>query len=138
MIFPNTGSLSNAFVQQLVKAMKFLLDFRGRHHLPFQLINKIGLLSSDLKNDAALYKAAFEVEELKAVEVAFKEYHTVKISSDDPTHAWKFGSDEGFRRAIPAGHSKLRVLIEINENQYLFERLLPLGRKLSNGKQFYD
>ena len=53
MIFPNTSSLSNAFVQQLVKAMEFLLDFRGRHHLPFQLINKIGLLSPGLKNDVA-------------------------------------------------------------------------------------
>ena len=124
-------------MQQLVKTMEFLLDIRGRHHLPFQLINKIGLLSPDLKNDIALYKAAFEVEELKAVEVAFKEYHSVEISSDGPTHAWKFGSDEGFRRAIPAGHSKLQVLININENQYLFERLLTLGRKLSGGKQFY-
>ena len=72
-------------MQQLIKAMEFLLDFRGRHHLPFQLINKIGLLSPELKNDVTLYKAAFEVEELKAAKVAFKEYHTVEISSDGPT-----------------------------------------------------
>ena len=26
---------------------------------------------------------------------------------------------------------------QINENQYLFERVLPLGSKLSGGKQFY-
>ena len=51
-------------------------------------------------------------------------------------HVWRFSSDEGFRRAIPAGHSKLRVLIEIKKNQYLFERLLALGRKLSGGKQY--
>ena len=135
--FPSTGFLSNAFVQQLVNAIEFLLHFRGRHHLPFQLINKIGLLSQELKNDMALYKAAFEVEGLKAVEVAYKKYDSVEISSDGPTHAWRFSSDEGFRRAIPAGHTKLQVLIKINKNQYLFERLLPLGRKLSGGKQFY-
>ena len=109
----------------------------GRHYLPFQLIDKIGLFSPDIKNDVALYKAAFEVEELKAAEVAFKEYHTVEISRDGPAHVWTFSSDEGFRRAIPAGNTKLRVLIEIKKNQYLFERLLALGRKLSGGKQFY-
>ena len=49
-----------------------------------QLINKIGWLSLDLKN---LYKTAFEVEELKAVEVAYKEYHSFEISSDSPTHS---------------------------------------------------
>ena len=135
--FPSTGSFSNAFVQQLFKVIEFLLDFRGKHHLPFQLINKIGLLSPNLKNDVALYKAAFEVEELKAVEMAYKKYDSIEISSDGPTHTWRFSSDEGFRRAIPAGHTKLRVLIKINKNQYLFERLLPLGRKLSDGKQFY-
>ena len=69
---------TDTFVQHLVKAMEFLLLFRGRHCLPFQLINKIGLLSPELKKDIALYNAAFEVEELKAVEVALKEYHTVQ------------------------------------------------------------
>ena len=131
------GPFNDTFLQQLVKAMEFLLHFRGRHHLPFQLIDKIGLLSPELKKDIALYKAAFEVEELKAVEVAFKEYHTVEISSDGSTHTWRFSSDEGFRRTIPAGNTKLRVLIEIKKNQYLFERLLALGRKLSGGKPFY-
>ena len=95
------GPLNNHFLQHyLIKAMKFLLHFCGRHYLPFQLINKIGLLSncSDLKNDIALYNAAFEVE---------------------------------------AKYSKLRVAIKMNENQYLFERLRKLGRKLSGGKQFY-
>ena len=133
------GPITGIFVEHLIKAMEFLLLFRSRHCLPFQLINKIGLLSPELKNDIALYNAAFEVEELKAVEVTFKEYHTVEISSDGPTHTWRFSSDEGFRRAIPDGHSKLRVLIKIekNFNHYLFERLLTLGRELSCGNQFY-
>ena len=62
------------------------------HNLPFQLMNKIGLLSPELKNDIALYKAAFEAEELKAAKEAFKEYHTVEISSNGPTHAWRFST----------------------------------------------
>ena len=115
-------------MQQLVKAIEISVADTT------YLINEIVLLSPDLKNDVVLYKAAFEVEELKAVEVAYKEYHSVEISSDGPIHAWRFSSDEGFRTAIPAGHLKLR---KINENQYLFERLLTLGRKLSGGKQFY-
>lgn len=69
-------------MQQLVKALEFLLLFRGRSLLLFQLINKIRLISSDLKNDMALYKAACEVEKLKAVEVAYKDHHSVEISSD--------------------------------------------------------
>ncbi|MCG8623110.1 MAG: hypothetical protein MJE68_14090, partial [Proteobacteria bacterium] len=57
------GPLNIPFLQRhLIKAMIFLSHFCGRHYLPFQLINKIGLLSSDLKNDIALYNAAFEVE----------------------------------------------------------------------------
>ena len=51
--------------------------------------------------------------------------------------SWRLCSDEGFRKAIPAGYSRLRVLIKIDENQYLFERLVKLGRTLSSGKQFY-
>ena len=133
------GPRTDSFVQQLIRVMEFLLLFRGRNDLPFQLIEKIGLISSDLKSDIALYKAACEVEKLKAVEVAYNEHHNVAISSDGPTHthSWRFSSDEGFRKAIPVGYTKLRVLIKINENQYLFERLLKLGRVLSSGKQFY-
>ena len=133
------GPLNDTFMQQVVKAMEFLLLFRGRNDLPFQLINKIGVISSSLKSDIALYKAACEVERLKAVEVAYKEHHSVdhEVSSDGPTYFWRFCSDEGFRKAIPTGYSKLRVLIKINENQYIFERLLKLGRTLSSGKRFY-
>ena len=60
------GPLNKTFVQQLVRAMEFLLLFRGRNDLPFQLVDKIGLISSDLKNDIAIYKAACEVEKFKA------------------------------------------------------------------------
>jgi hypothetical protein len=50
--------------------------------------------------------------------MAYKVHHSVEISSDGPTtHAWRFSSDEDFRKAIPAGHSKLRVLIKIIEKE---------------------
>ena len=131
------GPRNETFVQQLVRAMDFLLLFRGRNDLPFQLVDKIGLISSDLKSDIAVYKAACEVEKFKAVEVAFKEHHSVDNSDDSPIRSWRFCCDESFRKAIPYGYSKLRVTIEIDENRYLFESLMKLGRTLSGGKRFY-
>lgn len=131
------GPLTDTFVEKLVRALEFLMLFRGRNDLSFQLIQKIGLISSDLKNDIALYKAACEVEKLKSVEIAYKEHHSVafdhELSSDingpDHTQFWRFCCDESFKRAIPTGYSKLRVWIRISDvNQYLFERLLKLGR----------
>ena len=110
------GPLNDSFLQQLVRAMEFLLLFQGINNLPFQLIEKIGLIhiSSDLKSDIALYKAACKVEALKAVEVAYKEHHNVVISSHGPTNSWSCSSDEGLRKANPAGFTKLRVLIKIS------------------------
>ena len=133
------GPINDSFLQQLVRAMEFLLLYHGGNDLPFQLIEKIGLIhiNSDLKSDIALYKAACEVEKLNTVEVAYKEHHNVVINSHGPTHSWSCSSDEGLRKGNPAGFTKLQVLIKINENQYLFERLLKLGRMLSSGKQFY-
>ena len=131
------GPQNDKFVLQLVKAMEFLFLFRGRNDLPFQFISNIGMISSDLKSDIALYKAACEAEKLKAVEVAYEKCHNVEDNNSDPTHFWRFHCDETSRKAIPAGYSKVRVWIEFNKKQYLFERLLKLGRTLSRGKQFY-
>lgn len=131
------GPLNDKFVEKLVGALEFLFLFHGRNDLPFQFINKIGLISSDLKSDIALYKAVCEAEKLKAVEVAYKEHHNVEDNSGDPMHFWRFCCDEYFRKAIPTGYSRVRVWIEFNKKQHLFERLLKLGRTLSHGKQFY-
>ena len=87
--------------------VSFAFPWKKRSTL--QLIEKIGLISSDLKSDIVLYKAACKVERLKAIEVAYNQHHNVAISSDGPTctHSWRFSSDEGFRKAIPAGFTKL-------------------------------
>ena len=75
------GPWNDKFVQQLVKAMELLFLFHGRNDQPFQFINKIGVISSDLKSDIALYKAVFEAEELKPVEVAYKKHHEMYMTA---------------------------------------------------------
>ena len=61
-----------------------------------------------------------------AVQVAFKEHHSVDNSDDGPTCSWRFCCDKSFRKVIPTGHSKFRVSIKIDENRYLFESLMKL------------
>lgn len=126
------------FIKKLCKVIEFFSHFRGKNDLLFQLIKKISLLSSELKSDVALYKAAFRAEKLEDVKVAYGEYQSVEGSLVGPSRSWTFCCDESFKKVIPTGLSKVRVLIKIDENQFLFERLMNLGRKLSGvGHKFY-
>ena len=47
----DTAGLSKRFVENLVSVLEFILLFYGRNDLPCQSINKIGFISTDLKND---------------------------------------------------------------------------------------
>ena len=117
------GKLTKGLVENLISVMEFLLLFYGRNDLPLQLIDKTSFLSTDLKNDIAIYKAACEVEKFAVEDV-----------DSNTTCYWRICSDDG--KSTPAGYSKLRVSIRTQKYQYLFGNLMKLGEILFVDKEF--
>ena len=135
-----TAGLSKRFVENLVSVLEFLLLFYGRNDLPFQSINKIGFISTDLKNDIAIYEAACEVEKFNVVQVPYEEVHSIEdVDSIDGAGStcWRICCNDDFRKAIPAGYLKVRVSIKIEETQYLFAWLMKFVKVLFGDKEFY-